>query len=204
MSDTSIAVAKPAWYDAAVESFKELVEKFKVITSADQLPEARDILNAIADKKKAVVEMLADPKKKAHEAHKAITKLEKDLVEPLDGLDKIIRSALGKFAEEEERKRLAALREAEELARVVEEMGGFDDDDTPAVAVAPAAPKVGISGLSFRNEWKFRVIDASLVPERFKMVNERAVQALVDQQEVRAAETCPGIEVYCEKVPVRR
>mgnify|MGYP000013354010 CR=1 FL=1 len=34
--------------------------------------------------------------------------------------------------------------------------------------------------------------------------DEKAIQALVDQMGERAATTCPGIEVYIEKVPVRR
>lgn len=202
MSDMMTKVERPAWYDSAVASFKTLAEKFSVITSTDQLPEASSLLAAIAEKKKAIVDGLAKPKKLAHDTHKSITTLEKDLLGPFEELDKIVRKALGAFAGQEEEKRLAKVRAEQELASVVEEMGGFEDD-APAVVYTPE-PKIAVAGLSFREITKFRIVNRDLIPAKYTIPDIAAIQSLVDQMGERAVVSCPGIEVYVERVPVRR
>ena len=124
MTENAIAVAKPQGYDTAVEKLTTLATKFATITSTEQLPEARDVLNSIADNTKAIKAWFATPKKKAHEAHKAITKMESDLLAPLDALDRVIRKSLGEFAGREEAALLAREKEQRELAAVGEETCG--------------------------------------------------------------------------------
>ena len=61
----------------------------------------------------------------------------------------------------------------------------------PAI-IAPEKPK----GAAFKKVWKARVVDASLVPEQFKIVNEKALDAYA--KSMKEGAKLPGVVFYTE------
>lgn len=78
--------------------------------------------------------------------------------------------------------------------------------DAPVqVEVAPvviepvqAAPK--IEGMHFRTNWKFRVTNPAMVPEEYKVIDEKKIGAVV--RALKDACRIPGVEVYSEQITV--
>lgn len=60
--------------------------------------------------------------------------------------------------------------------------------------VAPAMEKP--KGAAIRKVWKARVIDAALVPDQFKTINEKALDAYAKSMKQDAK--VPGVEFYSE------
>lgn len=77
----------------------------------------------------------------------------------------------------------AEAREAEAAARA-----------TPAEDVLPivAAPAVRLAGVAERKRWVFEVTDASKVPDRFKVVDERLIRQAVKE----GARSIPGVNIH--------
>lgn len=146
---------------------------------------------------------------------------------PIDRLTearKIILCATGTWrrlqderAAEERRKAEAAARvererlqkEAEDKAAALIAEGKTEEAEAiqavvpivvPTMPTVPAVQKV--AGISYRTDWKFRVVDAALVPEEFKIVNEKALTALA--KSTKGTKKVPGVEFYSEEVTVDR
>jgi hypothetical protein len=70
----------------------------------------------------------------------------------------------------------------------------------PEVVVVPSeVPKV--QGLSFRTDWKWEVVDVSLIPREYMMVNEVAINGVV--RALKDKTNIPGIRVYAEQVTLK-
>jgi septal ring factor EnvC (AmiA/AmiB activator) len=139
----------------------------------------------------------AEKKRKEEEKAKADAEAARQLAEDAeDNSSNINRERLIAEANEKERIAEEAKREAEakekEAARVKSEL--------PKITVASTVTKQ--AGESVRITWKARVINASLVPRTYLMVNETALdkQAKATQNTVQI----PGVEFYEEKTMVRR
>lgn len=104
--------------------------------------------------------------------------------------------------------KLAAARkaEAEEAERARKEAVAFDE---PVPFVAPVAVKEAARVVSFSGakasatiKWRARVVDIKTLPEAYLLVNERALQAVVDGLKARGKELkhvkdeIPGVEIY--------
>lgn len=114
---------------------------------------------------------------RAHEAHKALLKEKSDAEAPLIEAERIAKSALVTFDQEQERIRIAeaarlqaeARRQEEERrineAVALEAAGDSIEADAlfetpvfvPTIAVAPSTPKV--SGIAYRETWSAKVTD---------------------------------------------
>lgn len=128
------------------------------ITDDATFVKAGEFLKSIVALRNKIVETFADPKKKAHEAHKAITKAEKDQLEPVMQAETLVKVRVADYQREQDRKRreeedrlrkLAAeeerkRREAEENARIEAaaklEQEGKKDEAERIVAEAIAEP----------------------------------------------------------------
>lgn len=64
----------------------------------------------------------------------------------------------------------------------------------PVVAVATAAPK--IAGVSTKKVWKFRVVNASLVPDDFKLIDEKKLGAYA--KAMKEGAKVAGVEFYAD------
>lgn len=117
---------------------------------------------------------------------------------------------------QEEQRRLEADRAAK--AKQLEKAGRKEDAaivkatpvQAPVVALPSAVPQV--DGLTYRDEWKWRPIAgdtpagrkqaAQIVPRDYLKLDEVALNALA--RSMKGSVKVPGIEFWCEKVPVRR
>ena len=87
-------------------------------------------------------------------------------------------------AEDEAKARELAAKQAAETAAAV-----------PEIKVAPAVPKV--AGIKARENWKFRITDASKLPRAYLMADEVAIGQFVRKTK-KAGEVIPGVEAYSE------
>lgn len=140
--------------------------------------DAGKLLVAIATRKKQVVDYWAEPKKKAHEAHKAITLKEKEMLTPLEAMESKVKKLMGDYYAAEQ-KRIAAEQarqeaEAAKMLALAAEAEAQGDTDTAQEATAVAvleASKVSYApsaqGTSTRMVWKWRVTDIDMIPDAY-------------------------------------
>lgn len=201
------------------------IEPYRTIATAEEAAQAADWLNTIAAEIKQREAWFAPMKKAAHEAHKAITVREGDVIKPLRDSLAILRGGLSGYQREQERlgaierARIAAeerqreddrrLAEAEALERAGE------SEEAEAVIVAPVvhapapvvAPKV--AGVNFRETWKAEVVSkAALIkaaaanPALINLldINQSACDALARAQKEHL--NLPGVlRAVMNKVP---
>jgi hypothetical protein len=92
---------------------------------------------------------------------------------------------------EEEAKRNGATKE--EAAEVAQEVIS-SPIQPPPVVVPKAVPKV--AGMSIRENWKFRVVNESLVPREYLKIDEVKIGGVV--RATKGSIKIPGIEIYNE------
>jgi hypothetical protein len=152
--------------------------------------------------------------KKAHEAHKEAVAQKKKVDAPLVEAEGIIKPRIAAWnaeqerlrREEEARLREIARKEEEErqlLAAIDAEQSG-DMEESAAIMAEPVyvAPVVipktvpKVAGIAMKQVWKFRIVNASIVPREYMTIDEQkigaVVRALKDQTRI------PGIEAYPE------
>lgn len=111
--------------------------------------------------------------------------------------------------QEEDRKRRAAEREKAELAALAKQMGNADLADEileaipePQAIITKDTPTAKETGVSFREDWKFRVVDPKAIPREYLMVDEVKIGKVV--RALKNAANIAGIEAYSVKVPIQR
>ena len=201
---TALTIASPQTYSDAGELLKDIKALRKEVDAAfDPIIEA------------------------AHKAHKEANTQKKRAELPLIEAEQILKRGLIAYDTEQERIRLVEERRLQALAREQEEarqlaeaaelerMANAATDlvdgyqlrreaeavleapiVAPVVVVEKATPK--IAGLSYREVWKFRVVDATKVPREYLAVDEQKIGGVV--RAMKGAVNIPGIEVYAEKV----
>jgi hypothetical protein len=118
--------------------------------------------------------------------------------------------ALARAREEEERLQLAALAEQAGDKELAEQIINTPSPE-PVVVVQKDVPKV--EGLSYRQDWKFEVVDWKQIPARYHRMAQNAkgewhchVMQDVGAEVSRLKETSAilGVRVYSVKVPIGR
>lgn len=153
--------------------------------------------------------------KAAHQAHKTMIAAKRKYDDPLAEEDASLRRRMGswqteverKRREEQERIRQEEQRKAEErrLAEAVklEEQGRNEEAErlveAPVQVVTPIVPTTvpKEEGVSSRRIWKFRIVDASLIPREYLMPCESAIRHLARTLKDQAR--LPGVEFYAEE-----
>ena len=174
------------------------------------------------------IEATFDPQiEQAHHLHKSLLSEKKKFTDPLTSAEKVVKMSVGKFYDEQDRKREAAEKErqrieAEALAKAkaleaeaakaktederdeildkaVEVLTVADQKggDITASAVAPKA-----QGLTITDNWKFEVVSESEIPREYLTPDlvkiGRVVKALKGSAQIA------GIRTYSEKVVTNR
>jgi hypothetical protein len=149
-----------------------------------------------------------------HEGHKAACAEMNKYLKPVETAYKAVGGKMGAWSAEQERKRReqeAALREQERKraeeeqlrqAAELEEAGHTEAAEAlieapvaPApVHVATAVPKV--SGVTQTVHWKFRIVNAALIPREYLIPDEKAIGARV--RTLKKDANIPGVEPYPE------
>jgi len=183
-----------------------------VVTNPAEYTIASDFLKTIKGAQKKVTDFFAPMKQKAHEAHKAITQQESAMLKPLQDAEATLKRNLLVFYQDQERVRIEAQRklqaEADEAARkererLEREAAKLKTPElreqrleqaaaviAPVVTVASVAPVV--SGQSVRKTWTAKVVDVSLVPREWMVVNEKALDSFA--KATKGAVKVPGVE----------
>lgn len=223
---TTKALAKPAASDAP--TYQSTVPTSLVIQDSDDYAQWGERLVTIATARRKIAEWFSPMKKKASDAHREICDKERATLAPVNDDELRIKVALSKFRDEQERKRLEEqrrlereqrereeqlrLEQAAELERAAQQTGDVSLQEAaeqlieapitvaPVTPYTPPAPKV--EGLSYRETWKFEIINTNLVPRQYLMPDEKAIGRVVSGLKDRT--TIPGVRVYCEKTPVTR
>jgi hypothetical protein len=88
-------------------------------------------------------------------------------------------------------------KEAEEVAAVAKKQAAEEEARNRVVEDVTVRPNIPtVSGVPSRVNWRFRITDDRLVPERFWIIDEQAIGAEV--RRLKDKTQIEGIEVYCE------
>lgn len=161
--------------EQVVAPIVQVAEELAPVVNVEQHTAALKLLVNVMAAENRVKDAFREPKKKAHEAHKAITALEKSLLDPIQEARKTISGKCTAFEEEERRaaqKIQEALRAEAEARQQQQRELDAAMSDTPEEAedaltrplapppVAAVAPLVGkVAGLSTRQTWTAEVTD---------------------------------------------
>jgi len=159
-----------------------------------------------------------ESKEAAHKAHKSITAFEKKLIDPLKLIKSTCSQKMGAYDYEKEQKARkeaaiiaaearkaqeeAALRQAAELEKAGDKEGaemvldeGIDPTFNPPPPPIERAPKT--EGVKVRTIWKHRIIDASKVPDDFKIIDEKRLAQYARAMKSQAKVS--GVQFYEER-----
>lgn len=187
------------------------------ITDHEAFQEGGSMLTSIKTITKNLETEFVDPVDKAHKAHKAMVALRDKALLPFRQAEQIIKQKLGSYQMEIERKRQAeaeklrkeaeAKAEAERIAKAQEQMDKGDLAGCEKTLEAPAAfvppPRVTtpeppkMAGVSFKDVWKFEIVDASKLPAEYLVPNETAIRKTVSG--LMGKTNIPGVRVWSEK-----
>ena len=155
-----------------------------------------------------------------HQAHQKSLETKRKYSLPLLKAEGIVKEKIKDYhleqeqiRQEEEARLYREAKKAEEervLQMAVQAEKDGDTEEAEAILKNPVvAPVISLSsktkgqGVSYREVWKFRIKDADLIPNTYKIVDEPKIGAVV--RALKDKTNIPGIEVYCDKsVAVRR
>jgi hypothetical protein len=193
-----------------------LVDRATAVTVIDDASyqDAAAGLSAVAGLRKSIEFAFADSKRKAFEAHKAITKLEGDLLAFPKRAELIIKDKIRVYTVEQERRRRiaeaeasaeakrrqdeAAMAEAEELEKAGDHRGAAQVLQEAVTAPIPVIelPKPTAPGISTRKGWGYRVTDPSEHRRDYLILDEAKVGKIVRALGPDAEKVVGGIEVF--------
>jgi hypothetical protein len=165
-----LTVSDDAEYELAAELAKRITGKLKELSNTD----------VVAEKKRYYAE------------YKKYSDIESAMKKKLDALSSAVRTKIGRYVAAKE---AAARKEAEERALAA----AIATEDETFLDVVPdkiqAAPE--IAGVSYATVIDFEVVDKKAVPDEYKIVDEKAIRAMV---RARGMDTeIPGVRVFEKK-----
>jgi len=194
----------------ALEYVREMAVK-----NQEDLSAANKVLVRIGQVKKEIVAYWDDPITTAHKAHRALLKKKKDMLEPLEQADGILKPRVRDYMEAERRKREAAEREAaikeaaekkkadEAMAEAakLEQEGEIDAaldkldeaakiEDTREKAIIPESPVT--EGMHTRRTWKYRVLNEAQIPRDCLSEDSKKINAKIKA----GVREIPGLQIY--------
>jgi len=200
-AEKTLAVARayhidsPEMYQLAGTELKEIKGKIKVLET--QRKSITDPLNAA---KSRIMDLFRRP------------------IDFLTDAEASLKRAMLTFQREEERKRQEAERIAQEATRKEQERlrkaaekkaakaeaKGDEDkaqelrENVPVLPLPTVAPTPRrVAGVSTREIWKARIVDESLIPRKYLVVNEKMLGDIA--RSTKGAVEIPGVEFYAEE-----
>lgn len=220
MTETVIATPDTTQLRNEESSWLTEAQKHKV-TDQESLDQAGVLLQSIKAARKRIEETLGPIIKKAHETHGSLVSLRKQLEEPFEKAERMVKVELVNYTEKERERIATEQRQKEEAARKAAEderlaraqqlqnqgrqAEAEAELDTPVVVETPVVAAPRASGVSVGGRWKARV-DSPLAlikfvaehPEYVNLVqaNETALNDLARAQQ--AAMAIPGVTAFRE------
>jgi vacuolar-type H+-ATPase subunit H len=192
------------------ELVSPLVKKARELTVLSDIENsiAVEYLKSIKAASKKVKDFFAEPKQKAYEAHKSITARETEMLNPLVEAERTVKIKIAGFLDAQERiRREAEERAAKEAAKIEAEarkaMRKGDEEKAETLSIQAVMKIAEVQHIPQKTEgvfavkrWNWKVIDMSLVPREYLVVNEKALNGLA--KAAGNSVTVPGIEFYQE------
>jgi hypothetical protein len=202
----------------------ELQARVKSIVVRDQatLDAANDFLHEVDAMLERIDNSFNPQIARAHELHKSLIAEKKKFTEPLELAKKVVGqrvaihvTALQEKRREAERVRLAAEEDARRLAEKAVDKAGkleaggnggkaakvIEEAHDKVEAIMAAAPEIpeeaDTAGLVIREDWKFSIVDASLIPREYLVPDEKKIGRIV--RALKGDANIPGVRAYSEK-----
>ena len=210
-NDTQIEVYQNQGVDVLKQA--ETIE----VVDQDSYDVAGAFVKSIKPLEKGIVEYFKKPKKKTDEAHKEICDLEKKALKPVKAALTLFNGKMTMWYSEEQRRvqvkedelRREAIRQQEEekLKKAEELAESGDEEAAEEVLAEPIVEPVfkpqkveKPKGISYRDNWKFRIVAESSIPRLYLMPDERMIGSIVRNDKDKT--NIPGIEVYNARTQV--
>ena len=195
-------------------SLPEQAKQIVVIANTEDYTRAGQILLTIKEIRKKIENTFKPIKQKMDAAKKEVLDQEKLADKPLAEAEAWIKPLISSYNAEQERirkaeeDRLRKIAEDEEKERrlneaVAAEQSGNKEEaeaiieapiQVPPVVVQKTVPKV--HGVSFTKLWKFRITNAALIPNEYKIPDETKIGGVV--RATKGTVQIPGVEIYSE------
>jgi hypothetical protein len=178
-----------------------------VIDNQENYNLAAQVLKTIKLQEKAIKELL-DPKvDEANKAHKEATAERNKYLNPLKEIETKLKNHMSQFIALEERKRQEEQRRQYEERQAQEALllsAGAKEEAKELVEVPIEVAKVETAGISYRDNWKYTIVDPSQLPEEYTMrvPDEKKIEAVVKALKDEAK--IPGVLVTNVKTAVVR
>jgi len=192
--------------------------KAVIVNNQDDYQYAVEVLRGIKELKKKFDDRYMPIKIKTYEAYKLAMNNIKDYEVPLNEAERTIKSSMSIYVSKKEAERQAEAnrirKEAEERARELlkkdlEECGlNKKEAKEEAAKIEVETPEIKIedetkvSGISYRENWKFTIEDVSKIPREYMIPDEKKIGAIA--RAMKGNIEIPGIKIFSEKVPVIR
>lgn len=185
-----------------------------VVDSPEADTRAAEFLRSIKTVRTKIKDAFEPATKAAHQAHRSILAVVKDIDAPLAEAESNVKKKVGAFRHAQEQARLAQERRMQEQQRKMEderrlaEATRLEEEgkakeaeavieapvEAVPVKIASAVPKT--EGVHARVTWKHRVTDVALVPRGFLVVDDKALAALARRSKGEASVS--GVEFYAD------
>jgi uncharacterized protein YhaN len=190
--------------------------KSVVIKTSEDYEQAGFVFTTIKSVMKQVDESFDPIIQKAHQAHKEAVAQKKKIYEPLETVSKHVKKVMSDYDTEQERIRKAEEARLQEIARKEEEEKKLaeaiaaeqsgDKQEAEAIMEEPVyvAPVVlkkevpKVQGVSFREVWKFRIVDEKKIPREYLTPDLVKIGGVA--RSMKGKTNIPGIEAYPERV----
>ncbi len=180
--------------------------QFTVIQSDSQLLLAGNLLSDIRKYRDELEKQRTGFVKPLNDTVKKINEVFKTRLNPLDLLESSIKAMMQTYQTKKVKEQTEARIKAEEEARMKAAMDVMAGKAAEVVVIKPIiqdAPKTISSEagkVTFRDNWKYRVVDINLIPRNLMIENPAAINAQIAAG--AREKSIPGIEIYNEPIPV--
>lgn len=198
-----------------ITTIQRATELAKGICDSETLNKAADFLLEIKRRRKQWAEFNKPAKQKLDVLKKELLDRERQIDEPLERAEnQILKPAMSQFTVEEDRKRKdeedrlrAEAKKKEEDARLRDAQTMADDGHgeladeilaAPVVVAPVVVPRMETpAGISYREVWKFEVLDPNAVPREYLTIDEKKIGGVV--RALKGETRIPGIRAWMEK-----
>jgi len=172
--------------------------KEMVVRDKDSLTAAVDFLGKIATAKKEVDSrrrFFTDP---LNQQVKSINDLFRGYSDPLGEADRIVRNKVLVYQAEETKRVAEEQQKAFEEAKTrAEEASKHPTEEFVPIPIniveePEKTVRAGAGSATTRQVWTFKIVDLSLVPDEYKVVDEKKIAAVVKA----GVRNIPGVEIY--------
>lgn len=187
-----------------VQGLLRVAQEREIKTNEDLEPAADD-LAIIAKVTKTVNAKRAEYTKPISDRLDQVRDVFKTLLEPLAEADRINRGKVKEFDNEQRRKAAEAQRIEDEKFKLAQEEAalsgtGEHTQELGTAEVPPPVPertRTDLGTLGGRINWKYEVLDFSLLPDQYKLPNTALLTSFA--KTTKGTQEVPGVRIYSEK-----